>query len=110
MTVKPVCEYASVREMTIGQLLDLLDRPEDWETMERTLGVILAHAIRTYDNHDDRIAEFALDLGWIVVTANGIDKDKAAAMVESMGALAFFMLDALTTRRQVNGTTTPWRA
>jgi hypothetical protein len=94
MTVKPVCEYAWVLEMTIAQLLHLLKRPEDWETMERVLGVILEHAVGTYDNHWDRLTEFALDLGWIAVTADGIDKDKAAAMVESMGALAYFMLDA----------------
>jgi hypothetical protein len=81
-------ELNEVRAMTIGELLDMFQAvatSEDWEAMEKVLGLILARATEFYDDYDDRIGEFALALGLNVVKANGIDKDTASDMIHNMG-------------------------
>jgi hypothetical protein len=82
-----------VREMTVGELLDWFE-PENWPAIDKVLGVILARAAEFYEDYGDRIGEFALALGLSVVKADNIDKDTAEAMVDHMGLLAYFMLNA----------------
>jgi hypothetical protein len=86
-------ESASVRETTIGQLLDMLHQRTPLRSMrliEKALGVVLNEAAATHDGNNDSINELALNLGLIAV--RGLDKDSAAHMVATMGALAHFTL------------------
>jgi hypothetical protein len=85
--------HDQVRAMTIGQLLDLCDvlTTENWETIEKVLVVILERASIFYDECDDLVGRYALDLGLSVAKADGIDKITAAKMVHNIGLLACAM-------------------
>ena len=95
MTVKPVCDYAWVREMTIGQLLDLLDPPyprkaigeEDWNFRRDALCLILVSACGFYDDFDSYNYDFALGVAWHVLKG-----DPPERVIECMATLAYHLL------------------
>jgi hypothetical protein len=73
MTVKPLCDYDWLREMTIGQLLDLCEpspsSPEaetiaNRDQLDQILSLILDAAEQFYDDISDDIARFAAAIAY----------------------------------------------
>jgi hypothetical protein len=96
MTVKPVCDYAWVRETTIGQLLDLIGQhgqrvsEEEWELLRSVLVEILDCAAGFYDDFDHRHYEFALN-----VAAHVLEGSPPEKVIRAMAGTAHFMLNPL---------------
>jgi hypothetical protein len=96
MTVKPVCDYAWMREMTIGQLLDLLDPSSEQDTEENfefvttVLARILIHAAGFYDDRENCVHDYAC-----AVAAQVLRGKPPEAVIQAMAGVAYFMLNPL---------------
>jgi hypothetical protein len=88
-------ELEQMRQMSVGQLLDLFDPPsprekiseEEWHLRRKVLRLILEYARTFYDDYDCYDYEFALTIAECV-----IEGDSTEEVIRSMSGLAHYML------------------